>query len=241
MRPPHTMTSIVLPTSTLPLRTSVTANRTSRYSIGQSASVPRSFGRRRPSTLFHEAAPTSTMTPATTIGASANMVSGSWVDPYPKACVDILPAERPEASSIGTVAPMLGASGVVDGDEEAVIREANVAVDFALPEQPSRNAAPPLRRRAFRTPAPRVHNGHECAHTPTSPHAARRRSSAARRRPDGGVPRAARHRQNDYVGWIERARHADTRERRLTQMLAELAASQGYMNMQWWPSGSGRS
>lgn len=56
---------------------------------------------------------------------------------------------------------------------------------------------------------------------------------AYRARPD--------YRQNDYVGWIERARHADTRERRLTQMLAELAASQGYMNMQWWPSGSGRS
>lgn len=45
--------------------------------------------------------------------------------------------------------------------------------------------------------------------------------------------------QNDYVGWIARARRADTRERRLTQMRAELAAGHGYMNMEWRPSRSG--
>jgi len=56
--------SIVVPTSALPFRTSVTFRREGRYSIGQSASVPRSFGQRFPSALFHRAVLTSKTTPA---------------------------------------------------------------------------------------------------------------------------------------------------------------------------------
>jgi uncharacterized protein YdeI (YjbR/CyaY-like superfamily) len=55
---------------------------------------------------------------------------------------------------------------------------------------------------------------------------------AYRARPD--------YQRNDYVGWIQRAKRADTRKRRLAQMLAELAAGHGYMNMQWRPSGRER-
>lgn len=41
--------------------------------------------------------------------------------------------------------------------------------------------------------------------------------------------------QNDYVGWIGRARRADTRRKRLEQMLEELAAGGVYMKMKWAP------
>jgi hypothetical protein len=41
--------------------------------------------------------------------------------------------------------------------------------------------------------------------------------------------------QNDYLGWIDRAQRADTRERRLAQMLAELASGNRYMKMRWQP------
>ena len=37
--------------------------------------------------------------------------------------------------------------------------------------------------------------------------------------------------QNDYVGWIVRAKRDETRRRRLHQMLDELAASNVYMKM----------
>jgi uncharacterized protein YdeI (YjbR/CyaY-like superfamily) len=37
--------------------------------------------------------------------------------------------------------------------------------------------------------------------------------------------------RNDYLGWISRAKRAETRERRLDQMLEELAAGDRYMNM----------
>ncbi len=39
--------------------------------------------------------------------------------------------------------------------------------------------------------------------------------------------------QNDYIGWITRARRPETREKRLRQMLSELAAGGVYMNMAW--------
>ena len=39
--------------------------------------------------------------------------------------------------------------------------------------------------------------------------------------------------QNDYVGWITRAKRAETRERRIAQMLDELAAGNVYMHMVW--------
>lgn len=37
--------------------------------------------------------------------------------------------------------------------------------------------------------------------------------------------------RNDYLGWIGRAKRAETRERRLQQMLDELAAGDRYMKM----------
>jgi uncharacterized protein YdeI (YjbR/CyaY-like superfamily) len=37
--------------------------------------------------------------------------------------------------------------------------------------------------------------------------------------------------QNDYLGWIARAKLKATQEKRLTQMLEELARGEGYMNM----------
>lgn len=46
--------------------------------------------------------------------------------------------------------------------------------------------------------------------------------------------------QNDYLGWIGRARREETRRKRLVQMLDELAAGDVYMNMAWRPGGHGR-
>ncbi len=37
--------------------------------------------------------------------------------------------------------------------------------------------------------------------------------------------------QNDYIGWINKAKRQETKEKRLSQMLAELAAGGIYMNM----------
>jgi uncharacterized protein YdeI (YjbR/CyaY-like superfamily) len=42
--------------------------------------------------------------------------------------------------------------------------------------------------------------------------------------------------QNDYVGWISRAKRKETQQSRLDLMLAELARGNGYMKMEWWPS-----
>ena len=39
--------------------------------------------------------------------------------------------------------------------------------------------------------------------------------------------------QNDYVGWISRAKQRATQERRLAQMLDELAAGDSYMGMKY--------
>lgn len=41
--------------------------------------------------------------------------------------------------------------------------------------------------------------------------------------------------RNDYLGWINRARRAETKERRLQQMLAELERGDVYMKMDWRP------
>jgi hypothetical protein len=41
--------------------------------------------------------------------------------------------------------------------------------------------------------------------------------------------------RNDYLGWIERARLDTTRQRRLEQMLEELAGGDRYMKMAWRP------
>ncbi|MCZ7663769.1 MAG: YdeI/OmpD-associated family protein [Thermoleophilia bacterium] len=42
--------------------------------------------------------------------------------------------------------------------------------------------------------------------------------------------------QNDYIGWITRAKRAGTRRARLEQMLDELAAGDAYMKMAWRPA-----
>lgn len=39
--------------------------------------------------------------------------------------------------------------------------------------------------------------------------------------------------QNDYVGWIGRAQRPETRQRRIDQMLQELASGGVYMKMKW--------
>lgn len=37
--------------------------------------------------------------------------------------------------------------------------------------------------------------------------------------------------QNDYIGWINRAKRQETKDKRLRQMLEELATGGVYMNM----------
>jgi uncharacterized protein YdeI (YjbR/CyaY-like superfamily) len=39
--------------------------------------------------------------------------------------------------------------------------------------------------------------------------------------------------RNDYLAWITRAKRPETRDRRLRQMLRELARGDRYMNMAW--------
>ena len=46
--------------------------------------------------------------------------------------------------------------------------------------------------------------------------------------------------QNDYIGWITRAKRADTRDRRLVQMLDELGTGDRYMNMSYKPRHRGK-
>ena len=41
--------------------------------------------------------------------------------------------------------------------------------------------------------------------------------------------------QNDYIGWITRAKRTSTREKRLAQMLDELRQGDIYMKMAWTP------
>ena len=39
--------------------------------------------------------------------------------------------------------------------------------------------------------------------------------------------------QNDYIGWITRAKRPETQEKRLNQMLEELEKGDVYMKMDW--------
>ena len=39
--------------------------------------------------------------------------------------------------------------------------------------------------------------------------------------------------QNDYIGWITRAKLEATKQKRLNQMLEELEGGKYYMNMEW--------
>lgn len=41
--------------------------------------------------------------------------------------------------------------------------------------------------------------------------------------------------QNDYIGWIMRAKREETRGKRLAQMLEELQGGEQYMKMKWHP------
>jgi hypothetical protein len=54
---------------------------------------------------------------------------------------------------------------------------------------------------------------------------------------DSGLMQAYRDRpdyqQNDYLGWINRAKRSETKERRLQQMLSELERGDVYMKMDW--------
>jgi uncharacterized protein YdeI (YjbR/CyaY-like superfamily) len=59
---------------------------------------------------------------------------------------------------------------------------------------------------------------------------------------ENGVMEAYRlrpaYQQNDYLGWITRAKLEPTRQRRLAQMLDELAGGDRYMKMTWRPKRS---
>jgi uncharacterized protein YdeI (YjbR/CyaY-like superfamily) len=46
--------------------------------------------------------------------------------------------------------------------------------------------------------------------------------------------------QNDYLGWINRAKRQETKAKRLGQMLEELAAGDVYMKMDWPAGRSGQ-
>ena len=41
--------------------------------------------------------------------------------------------------------------------------------------------------------------------------------------------------QNDYIGWIDRAKRTETKQKRLNQILGELEKGGVYMNMKWKP------
>lgn len=45
--------------------------------------------------------------------------------------------------------------------------------------------------------------------------------------------------QNDYVGWISRAKREETQLKRLAQMLDELASGDRYMNMAYRSASAG--
>jgi uncharacterized protein YdeI (YjbR/CyaY-like superfamily) len=45
--------------------------------------------------------------------------------------------------------------------------------------------------------------------------------------------------RNDYLSWINRAKLERTKQKRLDQMLAELAAGDRYMNIAWRPGTAG--
>jgi len=47
--------------------------------------------------------------------------------------------------------------------------------------------------------------------------------------------------QNDYIGWITRAKREETKLKRLAQMLEELERGNRYMNMVYPAKGSDRS
>jgi uncharacterized protein YdeI (YjbR/CyaY-like superfamily) len=57
----------------------------------------------------------------------------------------------------------------------------------------------------------------------------------------GAYQKRPPYQQNDYLGWIGRAKREDTRQKRLAQMLDELRLGSVYMNMKWNPKSTGRT
>ena len=55
----------------------------------------------------------------------------------------------------------------------------------------------------------------------------------AKRRLERAYAERPPYQRNDYLGWIARARRPATRQRRIDQMLEELAAGELYMKMSW--------
>jgi uncharacterized protein YdeI (YjbR/CyaY-like superfamily) len=55
----------------------------------------------------------------------------------------------------------------------------------------------------------------------------RRLMGAYNERPD--------YQQNDYIGWITRAKREETKQKRPAQMLDELKGGKLYMSMKWRP------
>ena len=41
--------------------------------------------------------------------------------------------------------------------------------------------------------------------------------------------------RNDYIGWINRAKRPETRQKRIDQTISELKAGNLYMKMKWKP------
>ena len=64
--------------------------------------------------------------------------------------------------------------------------------------------------------------------------AARLEASGLRAAYDARPP----YQRNDYLGWIARAKRPETREKRMSQMLDELADGTRYMKMHWSPKTS---
>ncbi len=50
------------------------------------------------------------------------------------------------------------------------------------------------------------------------------------------MPSRPPYQQNDYIGWVTRAKFEATRQKRLNQMLDELEGGKLYMNMEWTKS-----
>lgn len=55
----------------------------------------------------------------------------------------------------------------------------------------------------------------------------------------GAYRRRPAYQQNDYIGWIQKAKEEDTKRKRLALMLHELDAGGVYMNMKHPPSAKG--
>lgn len=57
------------------------------------------------------------------------------------------------------------------------------------------------------------------------------REALERRELVGAFDARPPYQRNDYLGWISRAKRAETKQRRLNQMLDELASGDSYMKM----------